>query len=214
MSSEKKHIKSILEAVLFGAHEPLSLKKLHSFFPKEEVVDISVIREQLEVLRQDYHGRAIELKEVASGYRFQVCQEWAAPLNQLWDEKPPRYSRALLETLVLIAYRQPITRAEIEEIRGVAVSSHIIKTLLERHWVRIVGHKEVPGRPSLYATTNDFLSYFNLKNLQELPELQQIRDLDLIEEKMGKQLELDLDTSMTEIEEDMVTIHLIAENLL
>lgn len=192
MSNESNVIKCHCEAILFAAQDPLSLKKLQGFFSKEEMPEISQIRACLEELQHDYSNRGIELKELAGGFRFQVRQEYAATINRLWEEKPPRYSRALLETLVLIAYRQPITRAEIEDIRGVVVSTQIMKTLLDRNWVRVVGHKEVPGRPSLYATTNDFLNYFNLKSLQELPELQQIRDLEFIEEKIGEQLELDL----------------------
>jgi len=136
------------------------------------------IRQVLKLLQDDYQGRGIELKEVASGYRMQVRQDYAAWVGRLWEEKPARYSRALLETLVLIAYRQPITRGEIEEIRGVSVSTQIAKTLLDREWIRVLGHKDVPGKPAMYGTTKEFLDYFNLKNLDDLPPLSDIKDLD------------------------------------
>lgn len=138
------------------------------------------IKEVLESLQDDYSGRAMELKEVASGYRFQVRQDYSDYVSKLWEERPAKYSRALLETLVLIAYRQPITRGEIEAIRGVSVSSHIIKTLVERDWVRVVGHRDVPGKPAIYGSTKEFLNYFNLKSLDELPSLADIKDLDKI----------------------------------
>jgi len=138
------------------------------------------IKEVLEILQNDYAGRALELKEVASGYRFQVRQDYAEHVGKLWEEKPSKYSRALLETLVLIAYRQPITRGEIEAIRGVSVSSHIVKTLTERDWVRVIGHRDVPGKPAIYGSTRGFLDYFNLKSLDELPSLADIKDLDKI----------------------------------
>lgn len=148
------------------AAEPTSLKRS--------------IKEVLEILQNDYAGRALELKEVASGYRFQVRQDYAEHVGKLWEEKPSKYSRALLETLVLIAYRQPITRGEIEAIRGVSVSSHIIKTLTERDWVRVIGHRDVPGKPAIYGSTREFLDYFNLTSLDELPSLADIKDLDKI----------------------------------
>jgi len=138
------------------------------------------IKEVIEMLQSDYAGRAMELKEVASGYRFQVRQGYADYVGKLWEEKPAKYSRALLETLVLIAYRQPITRGEIEAIRGVSVSSHIVKTLVERDWVRVIGHRDVPGKPSIYGTTKEFLDYFNLTSLDELPSLADVKDLDKV----------------------------------
>ena len=140
----------------------------------------NLIKEVIQNLQQDYSGRAMELKEVASGFRFQVRQEYADHVGKLWEERPSKYSRALLETLVLIAYRQPITRGEIEAIRGVRVSSHIIKTLVEREWVRVIGHRDVPGKPAIYGSTKEFLDYFNLKSLDELPSLAEIKDLDKI----------------------------------
>lgn len=138
------------------------------------------IKEVIESLQQDYAGRAMELKEVASGFRFQVRQEYSEHVGKLWEERPSKYSRALLETLVLIAYRQPITRGEIEAIRGVSVSSHIVKTLVEREWVRVIGHRDVPGKPAIFGSTKEFLDYFNLKSLDELPSLAEIKDLDKI----------------------------------
>ena len=138
------------------------------------------IKEAIESLQNDYSGRAMELKEVASGFRFQVRQDYADYVAKLWEERPAKYSRALLETLVLIAYRQPITRGEIEAIRGVSVSSHIVKTLIEREWIRVIGHRDVPGKPAIYGSTKEFLDYFNLTSLDELPSLAEIKDFDKI----------------------------------
>lgn len=177
-------LKKIIEGALFAAGQPLTIERLGFLFDEAERPDNATMRATLEALMQDYAGRGIELKEVASGFRFQVRQESGPWVSRLWEEKPSRYSRALLETLALIAYRQPITRSEIEEIRGVSVSSHIIKTLLERDWIRVAGHRDVPGRPALFATTRDFLDSFNLKSLAELPSLSEIRDLDRINEEL------------------------------
>ena len=177
-------LKKILEGALFAAGQPLTIERLGFLFDEGDRPDNAVIREALEALVKDYEGRGIELKEVASGFRFQVRQETGPWVSRLWEEKPSRYSRALLETLALIAYRQPITRSEIEEIRGVSVSSHIVKTLLEREWIRVAGHRDVPGRPALFATTREFLDSFNLKSLAELPSLSEIRDLERINEEL------------------------------
>ena len=177
-------LKKILEGALFAAGQPLTIERLGLLFDEGDRPDNAVIREALEALVKDYEGRGIELKEVASGFRFQVRQETGPWVSRLWEEKPSRYSRALLETLALIAYRQPITRSEIEEIRGVSVSSHIVKTLLEREWIRVAGHRDVPGRPALFATTREFLDSFNLKSLAELPSLSEIRDLERINEEL------------------------------
>lgn len=177
-------LKKVLEGAVFAAGQPISLEQLGFLFDEAERPDNATMRAALEELQQNYEGRGIELKEVASGFRFQVRQETGPWVSRLWDEKPSRYSRALLETLALIAYRQPITRSEIEEIRGVSVSSHIVKTLLEREWVRVAGHRDVPGRPALFATTREFLDNFNLKSLAELPSLAEIRDLDKINEEL------------------------------
>jgi len=168
----------ILEGALMAAGEPLSLKRMGQLFDDLDRPATEDFREALEVVRERCEGRGYELVEVASGYRFQVRQNLSTWVGRLWQERPQRYSRALLETLSLIAYRQPITRGEIEEIRGVAVSTNIIKTLQERDWVRIVGHRDVPGRPAMYATTRQFLDYFNLKSLEELPPLAEIKELD------------------------------------
>lgn len=173
-------LKKILEGAIFAAGQPLNVEQLGLLFDESERPSNSDMRAALDELKAEYAERGVELKEVASGFRFQVRQETGPWVSRLWDEKPSRYSRALLETLALIAYRQPITRSEIEEIRGVSVSSHIIKTLIEREWIRVAGHRDVPGRPALFATTREFLDSFNLKNLAELPSLSEIRDLDSI----------------------------------
>ncbi|MGJ8686980.1 MAG: SMC-Scp complex subunit ScpB [Spongiibacteraceae bacterium] len=178
MSVEVSQLKRIVEAALLAAGKPLSLQQLAELFEAAERPQNSEIRDVLGEIERDYADRGFELKIVASGYRFQVQADLAPWVGRLWEERPQRYSRALLETLSLIAYRQPITRGDIEEIRGVAVSSHIVKTLLEREWVRVVGHKDVPGRPAMYATTRQFLDYFNLRNLDELPNLAEISELD------------------------------------
>ena len=173
-------LKQILEAALLAAGGPLGMDRLLELFTDEERPEPKRIREVLDELAGDYQGRGIELKEVASGWRIQVRKDYAGWVARLYQEKPPRYSRALLETLAIIAYRQPVTRGEIEDIRGVGVSTQIVKTLLEREWVRVVGHRDVPGKPALYATTRRFLDYFGLKSLDELPTLQQLKDLDEI----------------------------------
>lgn len=170
--------KQVLEAALLAAGEPLSLERLRSLFPETGRPDPGELRGALAELAAEYRDRAVELKEVASGYRIQVKPELAPWIAGLWEEKPGRYSRALLETLAIIAYRQPITRGEIEEIRGVSVSTSIMRTLQERDWVRVVGRREVPGRPALYGTTRGFLDYFNLRGLDELPTLAELQDLD------------------------------------
>lgn len=172
MLTEDNQLKILLEAILFAAGKPMTEEQLLTVFTDEEKPDIVVLKGALAALKADYENRGIALIEVASGYRFQVKPQWASWISRLWAEKAPKYSRALLETLALIAYRQPITRGEIENIRGVAVSSSLFKTLLEdREWIRVVGHKEVPGRPALYATTKLFLDYFGLQYLHDLPPL-------------------------------------------
>ena len=181
-------IAKVLEAALMASDRPLSLDALQRLFD-EPVPARDELRAALEALRTAYAERAVELVEVASGYRFQVRRPWAARVARLWEEKPQRYSRALLETLALIAYRQPITRGEIEEIRGVGVSSQIMRTLLERGWVRVVGHREVPGRPALYATTRAFLDHFGLTRLEELPPLPEVKDLEQLEARLAEVVE-------------------------
>ncbi|WP_100640247.1 SMC-Scp complex subunit ScpB [Marinobacter salexigens] len=181
-------IQAIAEAALLAAGKPLSLDQLRGLFGEDERPAKQVMEHVMMLLGNACEGRGFELRKVASGYRLQVRDEFAPWVSRLFEEKPQRYSRALLETLALIAYRQPITRGEIEDIRGVAVSSNIIRTLLEREWVRIVGHRDVPGRPAMYATTRQFLDYFNLSGLGELPPLSEIRDL----EEIGREIEKDI----------------------
>lgn len=171
-------IKHVLEAALFAAGRPLTLDKLSELFGKRSRPDKQTLMRVLDLLVADYEGRGIELKEVASGYRVQIKQSMSDWLTPLWDERVPRYSSALLETLALIAYRQPITRGDIEEVRGVAVTTGIIRTLLERDWIRVVGHRDVPGRPAMFGTTREFLDYFGLKKLDDLPPLSELKDLD------------------------------------
>lgn len=180
MSLDKTKLKRIIEGALFASTQPLNLEKLTTLFYDDERPTTGDFIDVLKELQADYAERGVMLKEVASGWRFQVQSDVGEWVSRLWEEKPARYSRALLETLALVAYRQPITRGEIEDIRGVSVSTHITKTLLERDWIRVVGYRDVPGRPAMYGTTRAFLDYFNLKNLDELPSLAEIRDLDKI----------------------------------
>ncbi|GAB1257197.1 SMC-Scp complex subunit ScpB [Aurantivibrio plasticivorans] len=193
---DEKLLRKIIEGALLAAGTPLSVKRIRALFEPVEGAELE-LEEQPEVpgseeilailqdIQGDYKNHGFELKELGSGWRFQVVEETAPWISKLWEEKPQKYSRALLETLSLIAYRQPITRGDIESIRGVAVSSHIIKTLTEREWVKVVGHRDVPGRPALYATTKQFLDYFNIKSLDELPSLQDIQDLDAIDSELN-----------------------------
>ena len=172
------NIQRIVEALLFAAHKPMTVKQIQQSFPDWEQPDALSIELAIEAISRDYSSRPIALVQLASGYRFQLRAGMAQWVTRLFEEKPPRYSRALLETLAIIAYRQPVTRGEIEDIRGVSVSSGIIQTLLEREWIRVVAHKEVPGRPGLYGTTKAFLDYFNLTSLDQLPSLDVIADSD------------------------------------
>ncbi len=196
---QKEKLQAILEAILVSAEKPLSVEKLLGFFNEDDLVNRQDIKRALEQIASFYQNRGFELVETASGFRFQTREEYKQWVTQHWDEKPAKYSRALLETLALIVYRQPITRAEIEDIRGVAVSSHIIKTLQEREWIRIVGHKEVPGRPALLGTTRQFLDYFNLKSLDEMPSLSEVQDI----EKLYPELELKLKEQQQENENEL-----------
>lgn len=181
-----EQIKKIVEAALMAVDKPLTLAHLHALFAnEEEPVERPQVKDALNELQADYENRGVSVVEVASGYRVQIDQEVAPWISMLFEERPPKYTRALLETLALVAYRQPITRSEIEEVRGVSVSTNIIKTLLEREWVRVVGHKEVPGRPAMYATTKEFLDYFNLRRIDELPPLSELKDLDSIAQEAG-----------------------------
>ena len=174
--SELTELKRIIEGAILASESPLTIDNLESLFIVESPTR-SEIRDAIAEIEADCESRGFELKKVATGYRFQLKEKYSEWVSRLWEERAPRYTRALLETLALIAYKQPITRGDIEEIRGVAVSTNIIRTLLEREWVRVVGHRDVPGRPAMYATTKHFLDYFNVASLEELPTLQEIKDI-------------------------------------
>ncbi|WP_028886057.1 SMC-Scp complex subunit ScpB [Teredinibacter turnerae] len=205
MSYEIDQLKFIIEGAVLAAGEPVTLDRLLTLFDENETPTKDALREAIAAIQTDCASRGFQLIEVASGYRFQVKEDLAVWINRLWEEKPQKYSRALLETLALIAYRQPITRGDIEEVRGVAVSSHIIKTLAERDWVKVVGHRDVPGRPALYATTRQFLDYFNLKSLDELPTLGELRDIDSLNET------LEFDSLPPEVQESVLAAANAAE---
>jgi len=174
---DETEIKHVVEAALLAAGRPLTLERLGELFAaKGDGPDRATLKRAIDALVADYQARGIELKEVANGYRVQVKRSMSDWLQPLWEERAPRYTRALLETLALVAYRQPITRAEIEEVRGVVVSTNIVRTLLERSWIRVVGHRDVPGKPAMFGTTKEFLDYFGLKKLEDLPTLAEIKD--------------------------------------
>ena len=187
-------IKQIVEGALLAAGKPMDIARIESLFEDDERPPRDQIKAALEEVEADCRGRGFELKQTASGYRFQVRQDLAEWVNRLWSEKPKRYSRAMLETMALIAYRQPLTRGDIEQVRGVAVSSDTIRTLQERDWVRVVGFRDVPGKPALYATTKNFLDYFNIKSLEQLPALSEIKDF----AELDPELELALSGSKPE----------------
>jgi len=190
MNDVDNKVKMIIEGLLLAAGRPLPLESIAAVFNEEERPENDELLGVLSRIDEECGDRGFELTKVASGYRFQVKQELAEWVGKLWEERPPRYTRALLETLALVAYRQPITRGDIEEIRGVAVSSNIIRTLLDREWIRVVGQRDVPGRPSMFATTKQFLDYFNLESLQQLPALSEIRDIDGGAKDLGFEAEL------------------------
>jgi len=173
-----QYVKNVVEAALLAAGRPLTVEELQSVFDERDGSTADEVRSALAALAAEYETRGLELLEVASGYRIQIRAAVAQPVARLWQERPAKYSRALLETLALIAYRQPITRGEIEQIRGVAVNPNIIKTLHERNWIRVVGHRDVPGKPELLGTTREFLDYFSLKKLDDLPTLAQLKELE------------------------------------
>ena len=175
---------NVIEAVLLAAGRPVTVEQILELFEEHERPASEDVSAALEALAQRFEGTGIELREVASGWRVQVREQYADVVSRLWQERPSRYSRALLETLALIAYRQPITRGEIEDIRGVTIASTIMRTLHERNWIRVVGYREVPGRPELLGTTRDFLDYFGLKNLEDLPSLAELQDLEDINEQL------------------------------
>lgn len=191
MSESNLELKNIIEAALLVAGQPLTIDKLQSMFPTESQPTRDDIREVLGVIEAEYAERVVELKQIDRAWRFQTRDKYAPWITRLAEERPVRYSRALLETLAIIAYRQPVTRGDIEDIRGVSVSTDIIKTLLGREWVRQVGVRNVPGRPALYGTTHEFLQHFNLKTLEELPPLSALRDLDVIGQELNLRLNLE-----------------------
>jgi segregation and condensation protein B len=188
-----EQIKAIIEAAIMVAGHPLNINAIQNLFAEEMRPAAAEIKSMLAELKERYQQQnsGIELQEVANGYRFQAKGELSPWLAKLWEERQPRYSRAFLETLVIIAYKQPITRGEIEEIRGVTVSSTIMKTLQEREWIRVIGYREIPGKPAIYGTTKEFLDYFNLKSLTDLPSLAEFKDLAVQDEKLQVQLALE-----------------------
>ena len=203
----QKKIKNIIEAALMVSTQPLSIQRLMNLFNEDKTLhpDRNSIKKAINDLQKDFEDHGVSLVEVASGFRFQANSEYAEWVNHLFDERPPRYSRALLETLSIIAYRQPITRGEIEDIRGVSVSGTITKTLQEREWIKVVGHRDVPGRPELLATTKPFLDYFNLKKLSDLPELEDIKDFDSINPDLFEALEKEMNTGSKETDNNLTS---------
>ena len=196
MSIELEQLQHIIEAVLMSADEPLSINKLDELFNEEDQVTPAAIKEAVELIQGHYSGRGVELVEVATGFRFQTRADVAPWLQKRMLEKPPKMSRAMLETLALIAYKQPITRAEIEDVRGVVVSTNIIKSLTEREWIRVIGHRDVPGKPSLFATTKTFLDDLNLTSLAQLPTLSELKNLDELDS--GAQMQLDMNPELSD----------------
>ena len=190
MSEPNAELKNILEAALLVAGQPLTIEKMLTMFPSESQPTRDEIRQAIELIEEEYADRVVELKQIDRAWRFQTRDKYASWITRLAEERPVRYSRALLETLAIIAYRQPVTRGDIEDIRGVSVSTDIIRTLVGREWIRQVGIRNVPGRPALYGTTREFLEHFNLKNLEELPPLSALRDLDVISNELNLRLDL------------------------
>ncbi len=183
---DKNEIKHVIEAAMLAAGRPLALDQLRGLFGAEQPPERAELRAALDELQADYAGRGIMVNEVASGFRIEVRPAMAPWLGRLWEERPPRYSRALMETLAIVAYRQPVTRGDVEQIRGVVVTTNIMRTLMERGWIKVVGYRDVPGKPAMYGTTREFLDYFGLRHLEDLPPLAEIRDLD----RLTAQLEL------------------------
>ena len=175
---DSRNLKNIVEAAMLAAGNPLTIDQLRALFGQQDPPEKQDIRGTLQELKEDYESRGIEIREVASGFRIQVRQEMSQWLGKLWEERPPRYSRALMETLAIIAYRQPVTRGDVEEIRGVSVTTNIIRTLLERNWIKVLGHRDVPGKPAMFGTTREFLDYFSLKKLDDLPPLAELAEMD------------------------------------
>ena len=214
MPAAETSLKQVVEAALLAAGKPLSLDDLAALFEDHERPPKGQLSDAVKELQSDYEGRGVELIEVASGFRAQVRAEFSPWVGRLWQERPPRYSRAMLETLALVAYRQPITRGEIEDVRGVSVSTNIIRTLLDRGWVRTVGHRDVPGKPALYATTRTFLDYFGLKSLDDLPTLAEIRDLETINRELELGIPEDPDSHATDRVVDPGTVDIGAGEIL
>ena len=190
----------IIEAALLSASRPLNIKEIQRLFPKDQTPDKEDIKETLNEIEELCTNRGVELKRVSSGYRMQVKQSLSEYIAKLWEEKPQKYTKATLETLALIAYRQPITRGEIEEIRGVSVGTQLIRGILDRGWIKIVGQRDVPGRPSLYATTKEFLDYFGLQHLRELPDLPDLPDVDSLDMELPLEEEKEQTESQSELQ--------------
>jgi segregation and condensation protein B len=210
---DKTEIKHFIEAALLAAGRPMSIDQLQKLFDGRMAPEKSEIREAIATLVEEYESRGITIGEVASGFRVQVKASMADQLQKLWEDRPPRYSRAMFETLALIAYRQPITRGEFEEVRGVSVSANIVRTILERDWVRIVGHRDVPGRPEMFGTTKLFLDYFGLKQLDDLPPLADLSDWESLRVQLNlPEVEEDTSEQQPEIPELPVLYPEIGEN--
>ena len=190
----------IIEAALLSASRPLKIEEIQRLFPKDQTPDKEDIKEMLNEIEELCTNRGVELKRVSSGYRMQVKQSLSEYIAKLWEEKPQKYTKATLETLALIAYRQPITRGEIEEIRGVSVGTQLIRGILERGWIKIVGQRDVPGRPSLYATTKEFLDYFGLQHLRELPDLPDLPDVNSLDMELPLEEEKEQTESQSELQ--------------
>lgn len=185
--------KEVIKAAIFAAGEPLAVERLQQLFHTNDKPSVKQVKQWLEALMQEFAEGALELRQVGSGYRFQVRADYAEPLSRIASKRPQKYTRATLETLALIIYKQPITRGEIEQVRGVAVSSQIIKLMLDRGWIKVVGHRDVPGKPALFGTTKEFLDYFNLQSLSDLPPLEDVVDLERVEKELNQQLSLNVD---------------------
>lgn len=211
---DENEIKHFIEAALLAAGRPLSIDQLHNLFDAGAQPEKAQLRKAIEALQSEYENRGLEIVEVASGFRTQIKASMADRLQKLWEERPPRYSRALFETLALIAYRQPMTRGEIEEVRGVAVSSNIIRSLQERDWIRVVGHRDVPGRPAMFGTTKAFLDYFGLKKLDDLPPLADLADWESLRLQLNLPAvnEEEAEPQSAEVMELPVTLHVAPQD--
>jgi len=209
---EMQQLKNIVEAALLAAGTPVTVDQLRALFGDESGPEKQEIRAALKELQAEYEGRGIEIREVASGFRVQVRGNMTQWLSKLWEERPPRYSRALMETLSIIAYRQPVTRGDIEEIRGVSVTSNIIRTLLEREWIKVLGHRDVPGKPAMFGTTRDFLDYFDLKKLDDLPPLAELAQLEPVSVQLQLETEEEIAQGEAPADADESSAEDVAEN--